>query len=162
MDKKLAEALNDQLNYELYSAYIYLAMAAYFDSIDLPGFAVWMKTQAKEETAHAMKFYEYLNDRGSTVILAAIPKPAVAYASVLDVFKKSLSHEQSVTVRINKLYEAAKKVKDSATEIMLQWFITEQVEEEKSVNDIIAQLEMVKSNAPALIMLDRALSKRGE
>ncbi len=104
MDKKMAEALNEQLNYELYSAYIYFAMAAYFDFTNLPGFAVWMKMQAQEEMVHVMKFYDYLNDRRAKVILAAVPKPASTFSSIADVFKKSLAHEKGVTTRINKLY----------------------------------------------------------
>jgi ferritin len=160
MDKKMIEALNDQLNYELYSAYIYFAMAAYFDSANLPGFASWMKMQAQEEMVHVMKFYDYLNNRGAKVILAAVLKPASTFLSAKDVFKKSLAHEKGVTARINKLYELARKVKDTTTEVMLQWFVTEQLEEEKSVSDVIVQLDMVKADSAALLILDRDLAKR--
>jgi len=161
MNKKLAGSLNSQLNFELYSGYIYLAMAAYLDSVNLPGFAHWMKMQAKEENEHAMKFYGYLIDRGEKAVFETIPKPQDSFSSPQDVFKKALAHEQKVTARINKLYEDAKKAKDTATEIMLQWFISEQVEEEKNAAEIIAQLDMIRANSPALLMLDRVLAKRG-
>jgi len=161
MNKKLVDNLNEQTAYELYSAYIYVAMAAYFDSVNLPGFAHWMKVQAKEETGHAMKFYEYIVDRGEKVVLGPIAKPHDSFSSPQDAFTKALGHEQKVTARINALYEEAKKVKDTATEIMLQWFISEQVEEEKNATAIIAQLDMIKANAPALLMLEQVLAKRG-
>ncbi len=162
MDKKLVKGFNEQLNFELYSAYIYLSMSAYFNSVNLAGFAHWMKTQAKEESEHAMKFYEFLNDRGQSVVFEAIPKPHAQFSSALDVFKKSLEHEQKVTSRINSLYAEVGKLKDNAAAVFLQWFISEQVEEEKNVAEIIAKLSMIKEAAAALLMLDGQLGSRGK
>ena len=160
MDKKLTEALNKQINNEFYSAYLYLSMAAYFDSVSLEGSAKWMKAQAKEEISHAMKLYGFLNDRGEQVILAQIGKPPSKFASPQDVFKKSLAHEKGVTATINKLYDLANKVKDTPAIVILQWYITEQVEEEKSATVVLEKLKMIPSNSPALLMLDAELGRR--
>ena len=160
MDKKLQKAFNDQIKNELYSAYIYLAMAAYFEAKNLPGFAHWMKVQYKEEVSHAMKLFEFLNDRGVRVLLQAIPQPVSEYSSVLDVFEETLKHEKKVTGLTDALYELAKEVNDSASSVFLQWFISEQVEEEKNATQIIETLKIAKPEGPALIMLDRELSKR--
>lgn len=161
MDKKMVGAINEQINHELYSAYLYLAMAAYCESVNLGGFAHWMRLQAKEETEHAMKFFVFLNDRGARVELEAIDKPPVSFTSPHDVFKKVYEHEKKVTGLIHKLYELAQKLNDHATAIELQWFITEQVEEEKNAQEIIAQLSMVKVDSPSLLIIDRNLGKRG-
>lgn len=160
MDKKLQKAFNDQIKHELYSAHIYLAMAAYFEAKSLSGFAHWMKVQYKEEVAHAMKMFEFLNDRGVKVLLQAIPQPALEYTSTLEVFEETLKHEKKVTSLINALYDLAKEIKDSASSVFLQWFISEQVEEEKNASYIIETLKMTKPEGPALIMLDRELAKR--
>jgi ferritin len=160
MDKKLQKALNDQIKHELYSAYIYLAMAAYFETKNLPGFAHWMKIQYKEEVSHAMKFFEFLNDRGARVLLQAIPQPALEFSSSLEVFEETLKHEQKVTNLINALYDLAKKINDHASVVFLQWFVSEQVEEEKNATVIIQTLKMIKSEGAPLIMLDRELAKR--
>ncbi len=160
MDKKLQKVFNEQIKHELYSAYIYLAMAAYFETKNLAGFAHWMKMQYKEEVAHAMKIFEFLNDRGVKVLLQAIPQPALEYASTLEVFEETLKHEQKVTSLINGLYALAQEVNDPAASVFLQWFITEQVEEEKNAVYIIETLRMIKPEGPALIMLDRELAKR--
>jgi ferritin len=160
MDKKLQKAFNDQIKHELYSAHIYLAMAACFTAKNLPGFAHWMKVQYKEEVAHAMKMLEFLNDRGVRVFLQAIPQPASEFNSSLEIFEETLKHEQKVTSLINALYELAKEVNDHAAVVFLQWFVSEQVEEEKNATEIIQTLKMIKSEGAPLIMLDRELAKR--
>ena len=160
MDKKLQKAFNDQIKHELYSAHIYLAMAAYFETKNLTGFAHWMKVQYKEEVSHAMKMFEFLNDRGIKVLLQAIPQPTLEYNSTLEVFDETLKHEKKVTSLINALYSLAKEVNDNASSVFLQWFISEQVEEEKNASYIIDTLKMIKPEGPALIMLDRELAKR--
>lgn len=156
----MQEAINSQINEELYSSYLYLAMAAHFNATNLPGFSHWMKVQADEEKAHAMKFYNYIYDRGGRVSLKAIPQPPAKFKSPLDVFKQVLEHEQKITKLINKLYELAIKEKDYPTEMMLHWFINEQVEEEKNDNEIIAQLEMIGDSLAMLMMIDRKLAER--
>lgn len=160
MDKKLQKAFNDQIKNELYSAYIYLAMAAYFETKSLTGFAHWMKVQYKEEVSHAMKMFEFLNDRGVKVLLQAIPQPVLEYVSPLEVFEETLKHEKKITSLINALYDLAKEINDSASSVFLQWFISEQVEEEKNASYVIETLKMIKPEGPALIMLDRELAKR--
>ena len=160
MDKKLEKTFNDQIKHELHSAYIYLAMAAYFETKNLPGFAHWMKVQYKEEVAHAMKIFEFLNDRGVRVLLQAIPQPTLEFSASLEVFEETLKHEQKVTSLINALYELAKKVNDHAAVVFLQWFVSEQVEEEKNATVIVQTLKMIKSEGAPLIMLDRELARR--
>ncbi len=158
----IQNAINEQINAELYSAYMYLAMAAYFDSVNLPGCASWMKVQAKEEHGHAMKFYHYIVERGGRVTLKAIAAPPVEWKSALDVFSTAYKHEQHVTDLINKLVELAEKQKDPATAAMLTWFVNEQVEEENNACTIVAQLKMIKESTGALFMLDHHLGKRGK
>jgi ferritin len=160
MDKKLEKVINEQINKELYSSYLYLAMAAHFEAENLKGCAHWMKKQAGEENKHAMKFYEFMNDRGAHVVLEAIDKPASAYASIKEVFKKSLAHEQMITASINNIYSLAKTCGDTAAEVMLHWFITEQIEEEKNVMDILAQLQYIKEDSAAVLFFDKHLGKR--
>ncbi len=160
LSKKMEEALNKQVNAELFSSYLYLAMAADFEAKNLPGFAHWLKVQAKEETGHAMKFFEYINDRRARVALAAIAGPQAAWKTPLAAFEEVLSHEQKVTGLINGLIELAAKEKDPATVVLLQGFATEQVEEEKNADAIVAQLRMIGDSAHGLIMLDRALAQR--
>lgn len=160
MDKKLQDAVNEQIAREFYSAYLYLAMAAYFDSVDLPGFSRWMKAQAKEEVSHGMKFYEYLADRGARVTLKAIAQPPAEFSSPLDVFEKTLAHEQEVTRSIDGLYALAAKAGDNASVLAFQWFVTEQVEEEKNASDIIAKLRRVGEKGHGLILMDKELGSR--
>ena len=160
MDMKLQDAFNDQITNELYSAYIYLAMAAYFEAKELTGFAHWMEVEYKEEVDRAMKMFEFLNDRGVKVLLQAIPQPVLEYTSTLEVFEETLKHEKKVTSLINALYDLTKEINDSASSVFLQWFISEQVEEEKNASYIIETLKMIKPEGPALIMLDRELAKR--
>lgn len=163
MDKKLLKAINEQINKELYSAYLYLDMAGYFESESLNGCAKWMKIQAKEEINHAMKFSGFLNDRGERVELEAIAKPDSDYHSVQKVFEKSLEHEQLVTESINRLYKLAQEFRDTAAEVLLHWFIAEQVEEEKSIMDILGKLAFVgEKKSPSILLLDQALGSRAE
>ena len=158
--KSLQEAINEQINKELYSAYLYLSMAAYFEGLNFGGFSNWMKIQYQEETGHAMKFFAYLHDRGSTVTLKAIAQPPVKFKAPLEIFKQVLEHEKEVTDSINKLYELALKEKDYPTQSTLQWFINEQVEEEKNATSIIQTLEMAENSPVSIMMVDRQLSAR--
>ncbi len=156
----MEKAFNDQINAELYSEYLYLAMSAYCESIDLPGFAAWMKQQAAEERIHAMRFYDFVFDRDGRVELEAIAKPQSEYKSILDMFENVLKHEQHVTKLIHDLYSLALKGNDYAAQVELQWFIAEQVEEEKSAKDIIQQLKWIGDKSTALFMLDQKMGER--
>jgi len=158
--EKLLNALNKQLNSELYSAYLYLAMASWFDYRNLKGFAHWMKVQAKEELKHAMKFYEYINDRGGRVVLEDIKAVNYEWKSITEVFEHALEHERSVTKRINELFELARAEGDRATEIFLHWFVQEQVEEEKTFNEVLQTLKYVGEIPQAILVLDRQLAER--
>lgn len=160
MEQKLTKAFNEQIKNELASSYLYLSMASYFESINLSGCGHWMQMQAKEELMHAMKLYTFLNDVGGKVELEAIAKPPVSFASPLDVFKQTLAHEKKVTAMINKLYNLAQKTGDNAAAICLQWFVTEQIEEEKSATDIVEMLKRVKPDSGQMIMIDRELAAR--
>ncbi|HFE52217.1 MAG TPA: ferritin [Bacteroidetes bacterium] len=162
LSEKLRDELNKQLNREIYSAYLYMAMAAYCDAQSLQGFAAWLQAQAAEELGHAMKFYNYMSDRGAKVELEAVPKPPTEYESPLRVFEETLKHERFITDSINKLYDLALKENDYATQTFLHWFITEQVEEEKSVGQILDTLKLIGDKGQALIMLDRELGRRGQ
>lgn len=160
LSEKLQSALNDQIRKELYSAYLYLAMAAHFEAANLPGFAKWMKAQSEEETEHGMKFYEFINDRGGRVKLQAIDQPPVEFGSPLEVFKVVVNHEEQVTASIHKLYALAQAENDYPTQVMLHWFIDEQVEEEKNANSIAEMLKLAGDLGAALLMADRALGAR--
>jgi len=160
LNEKIEKALNQQLNAELYSAYLYLSMAAYFRSISLGGFANWMEVQYQEEVAHAMKFYSYINERGGRVILQAIEAPPTEWDSPLAVFQAAYAHEQKVTGMINDLVELAIQERDHATNIFLQWFVTEQVEEEDSANEVVEKLKLMSDARGGLFMLDRELGQR--
>lgn len=162
ISKNMQDALNEQINKELYSSYLYLSMAAYFEDKNLPGFAKWLHLQADEEREHAMKFYAFLVDRGGRVSLKAIAAPDTDWKTSLDVFKQVYEHEQKVTASINELYELALKQKDYPSQVMLQWFINEQVEEEKNASGIVQQLELIDAHGTAVLMLDHQLSKRGK
>jgi len=157
---KMQQALNDQVKWELYSAYLYLSMSAYFSSINLMGFANWMRVQAQEELAHAVKFYDFLIERQGKVILQAVEAPPFKWASPLAAFQKTYEHEQSVTARINDLADLALKTRDHATHIFVQWFVTEQVEEEAAADAIVQQLKLIGKESGALFMLDRELRQR--
>lgn len=160
ISKPLQDRLNEQINFELFSAYLYLSMSAHFEAQNLPGFANWMRVQYQEETGHAMKFYKYVFDRNGIVTLKAIAQPATKFKKPVEVFKQVLEHEQKVTSLINMLYELAVKEKDYAAQSFLQWFINEQVEEEKNATDIITMLEMIGDSPVSLIMADRQLATR--
>jgi ferritin len=161
LGKKLQDAMNEQIKNELYSAYLYLSMSAYCEAANLPGFAHWMRVQAQEEEAHAMKFYNFIHERGGRVALQAIDQPPVEFPSPLAVFEQTLEHEQKVTGMIHDLYALAVEEKDYASQIFLQWFVTEQVEEEASASQILEMLKMIGDKGHALIMLDRQLGRRG-
>ncbi len=160
ISKTLQDTINEQINFELFSAYLYLSMSAHFETQNLTGFANWTRVQYQEETGHAMKLYKYVFDRSGAVTLKAIAQPATKFKTPVDIFKEILKHEQKVTSLINKLYELAVKEKDYAAQIFLQWFINEQVEEEKNATDIINMLEMIGDSPVSLIMADRQLGAR--
>jgi ferritin len=160
MNDQLQKALNDQLNAELYSSYLYLSMSAYFRAISLDGFAGWMSVQAQEELMHAMKFYGFLNQRGARVTLGLIEAPPEEWQSPLAIFETTLGHEQKVTGLINDLVEIAQEAHDHATNIFLQWFVSEQVEEEENVGNVLAQLKLIGEDKSALFMMDRELGQR--
>jgi ferritin len=156
----LHEAMNNHLKSELYSAYLYLSMSAYFESINFPGFAHWMRLQSEEERGHAMKFYQFVVDRGGRVILQAIEQPPGDFRSALDVAEQALAHEQEVTGLIDQLYGLAVQEKDYPSQAFLQGFVTEQVEEEKTATEIVETLRMIGDNNVALLMYDRELARR--
>ena len=160
LNEKVQQALNDQFNAEMYSSYLYLSMNAWFRSINLDGFANWMVQQAKEELVHAMKFYDFINQRGGRFVPAAIAAPPYEWDSPLAVFEDTLEHEQKVTAMINNLVEIAGGEHDHATHIFLQWFVTEQVEEEENAGGVLEQLKLVKDDKGGLFMIDRELLKR--
>ena len=160
LTEKMQKALNGQLNAELYSAYLYLSMNAYFKSINLDGFANWMYYQAQEELEHSMKFYDFVIQRGGKVVLAQIEAPPTEWDSPLAVFEVTLAHEQKVTGLINDLVEIALGEHDHATNIFLQWFVSEQVEEEESVSGVLEQLKLMGDAQGGLFMIDRELAKR--
>jgi ferritin len=160
ISKSLQDALNEQINFELSSAYLYLSMSAHFEAQNLSGCANWMRVQYQEETGHAMKFYKYVFDRSGVVTLKAIPQPATKFKTPLEIFQQVLGHEQKVTASINKLFEMAVKEKDYAAQSFLLWFVNEQVEEEKNATDIINMLEMIGDSPVSLIMADRQLGAR--
>jgi len=158
--KKMEKALNEQINAELYSAYLYLSMVAYFESVNLAGFATWMRAQTQEEIMHAMKMYDFINERGGRVILKAIETPPSEWDSPLAAFEAAYTHEQLVTGRINDLVNLAVEEKDHATNSFLQWFVNEQVEEETSADNVVQNLKMAQNAPGALFMIDRELGQR--
>lgn len=158
--KKVEKAVNAQINAELYSEYLYLAMAAWFDANNLPGFAHWMHKQALEEHSHAMKLYKYVFDRGGIVELEAIAKPESKWKSPLEIFRASYGHEQLVTKLIHELSDLARTQNDKATESMLTWFIDEQVEEEANALQIVEQLAKIGESTNGIYMVDHRLGKR--
>lgn len=159
LNKKIEESLNNQLNMELYSAYIYLSMASYFQSINLSGFAHWMNVQLQEEQTHAIRFYNFINERNGRVTLQQIDKPKIDWSSPLEAFEDALRHEEKVTESINNMVNLAIDNKDHATNIFLQWFVTEQVEEEASVSEVINKLNLMGDNS-GLFLVDRELAQR--
>jgi len=160
LSKKLEEAINEQINKELYSGYLYLSMSAYCEAENLPGAANWMRIQAQEELGHAMRLFDHVNARGGRVVLDAIEMPPPVWKSPLGMFGEVLEHERKVTGLINRLYEVALSENDYATQIELQWFITEQVEEEESAGQVVEQLRRVGDQPMGLLMLDGQLGQR--
>lgn len=160
LSKQMQEALNEQIRHEINSAYLYLAMSMHSSSAGLQGFASWLRVQWQEELGHAMKLAEIVHDRGGRVTLQALEKPPSEFKSPLDIFQQVLAHEQKVTALINRLYEAALKENDYATQVEVQWFIREQIEEEKNAGAILEQLRMAGESGAPLMMVDRALAAR--
>jgi ferritin len=160
ISKKMEEALNKQINAEFYSSYLYLSMAADFEAKNLPGFANWMKVQAQEEWGHGMRIYKYLNEQNGAVKLAAIAEPPTTWKSPLEAFEAAYKHEQQVTSRIHDLVTLGTGEKDYATQIFLQWFVSEQVEEEASALAIVEKLKMVGDAPQGLFMVDAELGQR--
>ena len=156
----LQEAFNRHINAEFYSSYLYLSMSTYCDSIDLPGFAHWMRIQSQEEYDHAIRLLTYLEDRDGRVTLLPIEQPPIEFDSVEDVMRQTLEHEQHVSQLINQLYAVAAESADFASQVMLQWFVNEQVEEEKTARDVIASLDKVAGRSDALLLLDREMGAR--
>jgi len=157
----MQDAINQQIRIELESAYLYLSMATFFSPKNLGGFAHWMRTQAQEEVTHAMKFIDHVEDRGGRVALQALAQPRLEFASALEAFEFAASHEVAVSAQIHSLYDLAAKERDYASQALLQWFITEQVEEEKTASQIVETLRMVGDSAPGLFMVDKELASRG-
>ena len=160
--KAMEHALNQQLKEEMYSFYLYLAMSAYLEGINFKGIAAWMRVQAQEEYSHAMKFFDFLHERGGSVTLLALEEPQAQWASVLAAFKAAHSHERSITKKIHALVDKATTEKDHATVNFLQWFVKEQVEEEATAETIVKRLQAVGDSAGALYYLDHELGKRGK
>jgi len=160
LNKRMVKALNEQINKELYSAYLYLSMSAHSTFIGLKGFANWFMVQYQEEMVHVMKIYDYVNDQGGQVKLMAVAEPPAEFGSPLDMFEKTLKHERFITKCINDLVDLAVKEKDHATNVFLQWFVTEQIEEEANDNDIISKLKLVGKEGNGLFMVDKELAAR--
>ena len=160
LSKAMQEAINEQIRKEFASAYLYLAMAAHCEAANLPGCAKWLRLQSQEEASHALKLFDHINDRGGRVVLKAIEQPPASFKSPLDIFQQTLAHERKVTEAIHALYALAVKENDYPTQTMLQWFISEQVEEEKRASQIVEHLKMLGDEGPALLMLDRQLAAR--
>ena len=160
ISKTMEEALNRQINRELFSAYLYLSMSAYFEAIPLRGFAHWLRVQVREETTHAEKMYSYLIKSGGRARMAAIEEPRGDWKSPLDVFLQVAAHEKAVTGLINNLVELSVRENDTETNAMLQWFVKEQVEEEENAGDVVAKIQMIGDTPADLIMLDHHLGKR--
>ncbi|HSG09907.1 MAG TPA: ferritin [Longimicrobiales bacterium] len=162
MDKAIQDALNEQINAELHSAYTYWAMSAHFSENNFEGFAHWMRRQAQEEMEHATKLYDYVLERGGHVVLTAVAAPPKKFGTPLQIFQTALGHEKKITALIHALYELARKKKDFATENHLNWFVTEQVEEEDNAGRAVEQLKRAGDNMSALLMLDGRFGARAD
>ncbi len=160
LNPKIEKMLVDQMNFEFYSAYIYMSMVAYLESVDLQGFAHWMKIQVQEEMSHSLKFYNYIVERGGRPFFTAVPEPKKEWASVKEVFEDALHHELEVTRRINEIATTTIAENDHATRSFLNWYVDEQVEEESNAEQIIKKLKMINDNASALFLLDKELALR--
>jgi len=160
LSESIQEALSDQINAELYSGYLYLSMSSWCEANDLAGMASWFRIQAQEEAAHALKFFDYVHDRGGRVVLGAVEAPPTEWESPLAVFQHTLEHEQAVTALINKLVDVARQANDHQTETLLHWFVSEQVEEEATASTIVGKLKLVGSSGGGLFMVDEQLAQR--
>ena len=160
LNSKIEKLMNEQIKHELYSAYLYLAMAAQLESENLRGFGHWMKKQSGEEMEHAMKFYEFINERGGRVDLQAIDQPAKEFGKPQEIFAAALEHEQKVTALINNIYKAALEENDYASQTFLHWYINEQVEEESAATEILETLKLIGDKGQAIYQLDRQLAQR--
>jgi ferritin len=162
LDARIESALNEQINHELASAYLYLSMAAHFEAENLPGSAKWMRRQSTEEQVHAMKIFDYITDRDGRVRLQAVAQPPVEFRSTLDIWERALAHEQKVSGLIHSLYALAVEAKDYPTQALMQWFVTEQVEEEKTARSVVEQVRRIGEASSALFFLDRHLGKESD
>jgi ferritin len=160
MSQTMQDAFNEQMKQEFYSSYLYLSMSAYCEASNLPGLAHWMRAQAREEAKHAMKIFDHLLDRGGRVQLQPIDRPPTTFASAGEVFQEAHRHEQQVTASINGVYGLAVDERDFASRVFLDWFVQEQVEEEKTSALLAEQLRMIGEDRPGLLMLDRELGQR--
>lgn len=160
LSARLQESFNNQINAELSSAYLYLSMAAYFEDKNLPGFSNWMRKQNEEETAHAMRFFDYVHDRGGRAALQAIEQPDADFRSPLDVMERTLNHERKVTALINRMYQLSIEESDYAAQVMLHELINEQVEEEKSAEELVEHLRLIDGDGSGLLLLDARLAQR--
>ena len=160
LSQRMQDALNQQIEREFYSSFVYLAMSAHFEHGNLPGLARWMRLQASEEHGHAMKIFDHILDRGGRVAMPAIAMPPAKFDSTLSVFEQALLHERAVTRSIHDLYELAVQERDYPARVFLDWFVNEQVEEEKSAELVVEQLKMIGDDQPALLLLDRELGQR--
>lgn len=160
MNDKIYRALNEQIKHEFYSSFLYLSIASYFENIPLDGFTKWFRKQAQEEHEHAMKIYNYVNDRNMQVRIPAIDQVPANFDSIEEVFNLALTHEKKVTHWIYEIYELALKEKDHATHVFLHWFITEQVEEEKNAQDNLDQIRLIGNDKGGLFVLDQEFAKK--
>ncbi len=161
IEKRMQDEINKQINEELFSAYLYQSMSAYFEDLNLKGFAAWFTFQSKEEMMHANKFYNFLVERGGRIELEAIEKPQKEWDSPLAAFEAAYEHEKHITSRINEMIDVAEEIKDRPSISMLQWFIDEQVEEEASVDEYVQLLKMIGNENKGIFMIDRELARRG-
>lgn len=160
MNEKIYKALNEQIKHEFYSSFLYLSIASYFENVPLDGFMKWFRKQAEEEHEHGMKIYNYINDRNLQAEIPAVDKPPAKFNSIEEIFELALAHEKKVTHWIYEIYDLAVKEKDHATHVFLQWFITEQVEEEKNAQDNLDQIKLIGHDKAALFVLDQNFDKK--
>ena len=160
LSQRMQDAFNEQIKHEMYSSWVYLSMAAWCDGANLPGFASWMRIQAQEEHGHALRIFDHILDRNGQVKLQAIPQPPVAFSSPLEIFENALNHERAVTKTIHDLYALSLEERDFPGRVFLDWFVSEQVEEEKNAELVVERLRMVGDDRPGLLMLDREMAQR--
>ena len=160
MNEKIYKALNEQIKHEFYSSFLYLSIASYFENVPLDGFTKWFRKQAEEEHEHAMKIYQYINDRNMQVEIPAIDKAPAKFNSIEEIFEMALAHEKKVTHWIYEIYDLAVKERDHATHVFLHWFITEQVEEEKNAQDNLDQIKLIGNDKAGLLILDQDFAKK--